>query len=404
MMRKLFFTRLALFLSVMLVLSLIPFLTLLQPSVSAEPATLSTHAQSASVIDVQSGRILYSQQGDKQMRIASLTKVMTAIVAIEHGDLADRVSVSSAAARKEGSSVYLKAGQTISLENLLYGLMLRSGNDAATAIAEHVGGSVEGFAYLMNREASMLGMSHSHFSNPSGLDAPDHYSTSDDMAKLTAYALKNAKFREIVKTKVKRATVADESGDLPDYVWGNKNKMLSLFPGADGVKTGYTKLAGRCLISSATRGGQQVAVVTLNDGDDWADHARALNYAFANYPLAKLVSKGEEIEGTKLVSAVDYWYPLNEEEKAHIGRKTLLGDPYSLDYRFGTLGRLQLTLNDKPIATLPLSGPGKDDSARGQANATFNQMGVGESGDSPNTLPHLFIRVIRALFLAASQE
>jgi D-alanyl-D-alanine carboxypeptidase len=397
MKRSLFRSRLTLFLSAILTLSLMPFVSI---PVSAEPAALSTHARAASVIDVQSGRILYSQQGDKQMRIASLTKVMTAIVAIEHGDLADRVTVSADASRKEGSSVYLKAGQTISLENLLYGLMLRSGNDAATAIAEHIGGSVEGFAYMMNRESSMIGMSHSHFSNPSGLDAPDHYSTADDMAKLTAYALKNPKFREIVKTKVKRATVADDSGDLPDYVWGNKNKMLSLFPGADGVKTGYTKLSGRCLISSATRDGQQIAVVTLDDGDDWADHARALNYAFANYPLTKLVSKGEAIEGTKLVSAVDYWYPLSDREKAHIVRKTLLGDPYSLDYRFGTLGRLQLTLNEKPIATLPLSGPSKADAANRQADPTFHALSGGESGDSPNTLPQLLLIVIRALFLA----
>src|SRR5665647_629565 len=146
----------------------------------ADDATIQTNAQTAALIDVTSGVILYSKLGDKQMRIASLTKVMTAIVAIEQGDLAGSVTISKRAAGREGSSIYLKLGEEMSLQHLLYGLMLRSGNDAATAIAEDVGGTEEGFAYLMNEKAEMLGMEHSHFMNPHGLDVKDHYSTAKD--------------------------------------------------------------------------------------------------------------------------------------------------------------------------------------------------------------------------------
>ncbi|KPV55216.1 peptidase M15, partial [Paenibacillus sp. A3] len=214
----------------------------------------STGAQAAALIDVASGRLLYSSRGDKPMRIASLTKIMTAIVAIEHGRLSDRAKVSKNAFGKEGSSIYLRLNEEMNLKDLLYGLMLRSGNDAAITIAEHVGGSVEGFAFLMNEKAKVVGMTNSSFKNPSGLDEQGHYSTANDMAKLTAYALKNPVFQEIVKTKVKKVPNPNESWD---YSWVNKNKMLSLYDGADGVKTGYTKLAKRCLVSSATRGGQQ---------------------------------------------------------------------------------------------------------------------------------------------------
>jgi D-alanyl-D-alanine carboxypeptidase (penicillin-binding protein 5/6) len=247
-----------------------------------QSAVPTTHAQAYSVIDVTSGRILMEYQGDKKMKIASLTKVMTAIVAIEHGELSDRVRVSLNAYGKEGSSIYLQLGEEMSLHSLLYGLMLRSGNDAATAIAEHLGGSVEGFVYMMNEKARWLGLEQTLFQNPHGLDDEQHYSSANDLARLTAYALHNAIFREIVATKHKQVPNPNKPWD---YRWINKNKMLSLYEGADGVKTGYTRQAHRTLISSATRGGQQVAVVTLDDGDDWLDHRKLLDYAFANYPL-----------------------------------------------------------------------------------------------------------------------
>ncbi|WP_426453496.1 D-alanyl-D-alanine carboxypeptidase family protein [Paenibacillus sp. S-38] len=323
---------------------------LLPGSASAAPG-ISTSAEAAALIDVTSGRILLSTEGDKPMRIASLTKIMTAIVAIEHGTLTDKAKVGKNAFGKEGSSIYLKLGEEMVLKDLLFGMMLRSGNDAATTIAEHVGGSVEGFAYLMNEKARMIGMKNSSFKNPSGLDEEGHYSTANDMARLTAYALRNPVFREIVKTKVKKVPNPNESWD---YTWVNKNKMLNLYEGSDGVKTGYTKLAKRCLVSSATRGGQQLAVVTLNDRDDWIDHSRLLDYGFQHFPLFGLIGKGEPVEGTDLVAGAGLRYAAEEKERGQFVRQPVLNDPLSAAYRLGDAGRLDFLLNGKVVGSVPL--------------------------------------------------
>lgn len=320
-------------------------------AVFAAPPGVRTNAESAALIDVASGRLLVTKNGDKQMRIASLTKIMTAIVAIEHGTLSDQVKVSSKAAGKEGSSIYLKAGEEMSLENLLYGLMLRSGNDAATAIAEHVGGSLEGFVHLMNETAAIVGMPRTQFKNPSGLDEEGHYSTANDMARLTAYAMRNPVFREIVKTKTKSAPNPNESWD---YKWLNKNKMLSIYDGADGVKTGYTKQAKRCLVSSATRNGQQLAVVTLNDPDDWVDHSKLLDYGFNNYPLQQLVRKGDRIENMPIVVGQTFVYPMLEEERGAIRKEAVLLSADTAAYRLGERGRLTFSVGTTLIGSVPL--------------------------------------------------
>lgn len=321
----------------------------------AAPTGVQTNAEAAALVDVTSGRLIVSKNGDKQMRIASLTKIMTAIVAIEHGTLSDQVEVSSRAAGKEGSSIYLKAGEKMSLENMLYGLMLRSGNDAATAIAEHVGGSLEGFVYLMNEKAKMVGMSRSQFKNPSGLDEEGHYSTASDLARLTAYALRNPVFRDIVKTKTKSAPNPHEDWD---YKWMNKNKMLSIYEGADGVKTGYTKLARRCLVSSASLDGQQLAVVTLNDQDDWLDHKKLLDYGFANYPLHDLVRRGDKIENMPVAVGQTFSYPLYAEETGSIRKEAVLIDPATPEYRLGERGTLMLWLAGTHIGSVPLYAEG----------------------------------------------
>lgn len=321
----------------------------------AAPGTIHTTAEAAALIDVTSGRILVSSSGDKQMRIASLTKIMTAIVAIEHGRLSDNVTVSSKASGKEGSSIYLKPGEQMSLENLLYGLMLRSGNDAAVAIAEHVGGSLEGFVYLMNEKAQLLGLSRTQFKNPHGLDEQGHYSTANDVAKLTAYALNNPVFREIVKTKTKSAPNPNEAWD---YKWFNKNKMLAIYDGADGVKTGYTKLAKRCLVSSATRNGQQLAAVTLNDPNDWADHRKLLDYGFESFPLSGLVQKGDKVENMPVVVGRSFAYPMKREELGAVRREAVLLDQESPAYRLGERGMLVIKLGEEQIGAVPLYAEG----------------------------------------------
>ncbi|WP_416295188.1 D-alanyl-D-alanine carboxypeptidase family protein [Paenibacillus illinoisensis] len=343
---------------------LVPLLLLPFIQVAEAQGTIpgpSTHAQSAALIDVTSGRILYSKDGDKELRIASLTKIMTAIVAIEQGKLDDKVKVSSTAFAKEGSSLYLKLGEEMTLENMLYGLMLRSGNDAASAIAEHVGGSEEGFVLLMNQKAEEIGLKHSHFMNPHGLDADGHYSTANDLARLTAYALHNPVFKRIVATEDRSAPNPNESWE---YSWHNKNKMLRLYEGADGVKTGYTKKAFRCLVSSATRNGQQLAAVTLNDGDDWNDHARMLDFGFENFPLVEIARKEQPVANTDVITGRGFTYPLAESEKSGVTKKLVLTTNSSetrsekneeqLDPSFGLAGRIDLELKGEFIGSIPV--------------------------------------------------
>ncbi|MEO3945240.1 D-alanyl-D-alanine carboxypeptidase family protein [Gorillibacterium sp. CAU 1737] len=362
---------------------------------SKKPPALDTQAETAALIDVTSGRLLYSKQGDKRMRIASTTKIMTAILAVEYGHLSDKVTVTSNASGKEGSSIYLKAGEEMSLNDLLYGLMLRSGNDAATAIAEHVGGSQEGFVYLMNQKAEELGMVGSHFANPSGLDAEDHYSTAHDMAKLAAYALKNPLFREIVKTKSKRISREDEPWDT---VWTNKNKMLSLYPGSDGVKTGFTKLSRRCLVSSATRNGQQLAAVTLNDGNDWADHSRMLDYGFVNYPLEVVVQAGEKV-GEGFAASEEFAYPLTKGEAADIRRTLQPAAVKSLEYRLGKRGDLVLHLNGERIGQVSLKElPKPKIQSSSGTKGSFANEDVGESNGSSEAKDNSWMNRFRIAF------
>jgi serine-type D-Ala-D-Ala carboxypeptidase (penicillin-binding protein 5/6) len=347
--------------------------------ISAAPPPISTNAQAAALIDVESGRLLYSSRGNERMRIASLTKIMTAIVAIEHGRLSDTVKVSKRAAGKEGSSIYLRVGEEMSLSHLLYGLMLRSGNDAATAIAEHVGGSEEGFVHLMNEKAEWMGLTHTHFMNPHGLDHDKHYSSANDLAKMTAYALRNATFRDIVKTRVK--TVPNPNDEW-DYKWSNKNKMLSLYEGADGVKTGYTKLAKRCLVSSATRDGQQLAAVTINDGDDWADHRRLLDWGFAHYPLEIVAHEGQPIAGYPLKTAGGLRYPLAEGERDKLRTRLVKLPAEDIRYSLGDAGRLEYYLDDAFIGNVPLEAvppaPTEEQGGEDAADRTVN----GRAGDA----------------------
>ncbi|NKI19861.1 D-alanyl-D-alanine carboxypeptidase [Paenibacillus dendritiformis] len=325
------------------------------------------HAKAAALIDVASGRILYSRNGEEPLPMASTTKIMTAIVAIESGKLSDVVKTSKRAFAKEGSSLYLRRGEEMSLHHLLYGLMLRSGNDAAVAIAEHVGGSEEGFVYMMNQKAEMLGLEKTQFRNPHGLDADGHYTTANDLARLSAYALHNPTFQEIVRTKVK--TVPNPNANW-DYKWTNKNKMLQLYEGADGVKTGYTSKALRCLVSSATRHGQQLAVVTLNDGNDWLDHTRLLDYGFSAFPAVPLIAKGDKIQGYEhLQASVSAAYPLGEDERGQVKASVRLVPAGSLDYRLGYRGTIRYELDGQPLIAVPLEeaaaggdGPGKGDS------------------------------------------
>ncbi|MED4204264.1 D-alanyl-D-alanine carboxypeptidase family protein [Neobacillus mesonae] len=254
-------------------------------------ASIGVSAASAVLIEQESGRILFEKEAHTKRRIASITKIMTAILAIESGKLDRTVTVSDRAVRAEGSSVYLKPGQKIKLEDLVYGLMLRSGNDTAVAIAEYVGGSVEGFAYLMNQKAKEIGMVNTHFANPHGLDDHEnHYSTAYDMALLTRYAMENKTYQKISGTKVHRAPNPNEAWD---YKWNNKNRLLNLYKYCTGGKTGFTKRAKRTLVTTATKGEMDLIAVTLNAPDDWNDHISMYEYGFQQYDMAEVLSTGK---------------------------------------------------------------------------------------------------------------
>lgn len=235
-------------------------------------------AQSAILMEAESGTVLWSENADARLPMASTTKIMTALVALEAGDPDDVIRVPPEAVGTEGSSVYLVEGEELTLEQLLYALLLESANDAAVAIACGVAGSVEAFAGLMNRKAQELGLCRSHFTNPHGLDNAEHYTTARELAVITRAALENDLFRTIVST---RKTTIPHAGTDGVRLLINHNKLLRLYDGAIGVKTGYTKHSGRCLVSAANRDGVTLIAVTLNAPDDWSDHASLLNYGFS---------------------------------------------------------------------------------------------------------------------------
>lgn len=287
-------------------------------------------ARSAIVLDRQSGKVLYAKNAEAKMPMASTTKIMTAICALENGNLNDVVEVHPSSVGVEGSSMYLGHGEKITLENLVYGLMLASGNDAAVAIAMHMSGSVDNFANLMNTTAKKIGAVNTSFKNPNGLDAEGHYTTAHDLALIARYGLENVNgFAEIASTYEKKMPW---QGKDYDRVLHNHNKLLRLYDGCDGVKTGFTKKSGRCLVSSATRDNLGVIAVTLNAPNDWDDHTKMLDYAFDNFSVKKLITKGEYIASVSVENGIDDKVMLVADEDAYATVKNGEKPSFKLSY------------------------------------------------------------------------
>lgn len=327
----------------------VALLVLVLATISSTETAQAAGGSAYVVIEVETKRVMAASNANQKLPMASTTKIATAITVLERADLDEVVTVPKEAL-VEGSSIYLKAGEKWTVRDLLYGLMLRSGNDAAMALALHVGGSVGGFALMMNHTAYRAGAYHTHFVNPHGLHDEDHYTTAYDLAAITAYAMHNPTFAEIVATKSYAYTHPDGS----KQVFVNKNKMLSAYPGADGVKTGYTTVAGRCLVSSATREGMHLVAVVLNIHDMWQTSCRLLDTAFATYrdvvlwqaDEVKLVPYGGGKIPAKTRTTLRY--PLSEEE---VGR---LKYEYHLDgfHRdpSAPLGEVLIRLDDAVVA------------------------------------------------------
>lgn len=252
----------------------------------------AVQAEACALIEASTGRVLYQQQGDVSLPMASTTKVMTALVVLERAELSDVVEIPKAASGIEGTSIYLETGEKLTVEQLLYGLLMKSGNDAATALAIYVGGSVEGFVEMMNDKATDLGLSGTHFQNPHGLPADGHVTTALDLSRIMANALRIPKFREILATpKIQ----IPWDGHPWNRVLTSKNQLLSSMEGCLGGKTGYTKAAGRCLVEACERDGMELISVVLNCPDWWNQTEDLLEYGFAEYRMVTLAQPGEVI-------------------------------------------------------------------------------------------------------------
>lgn len=321
------------------------FILLIPIKISA----IETSATSAILMDLDNNRILYSKNIHERRSVASISKIMTAVLAIESGKMDDTVIINDSIKKTYGSAIYIKEGEKLKLRDLVYGLMLRSGNDAALAIADFVGGN--DFIEMMNNKASEIGMKNTIFNNPHGLDEEKgNYSTAYDMAILTSYAMKLKEYKEIVSTK--KYTLKT---NMNTYVWKNKNKLLRLYKYTTGGKTGFTKIAKRTLVTTASKDNINLVVVTLNDGNDFKDHQDLFEYGFNNYKKVDILKKGKiNIYDEKYYSNYtfyiknNYSYLISKDETKSITLK------FELDklrkYKTGDkVGVVNVYLGDKKI-------------------------------------------------------
>ncbi len=260
---------------IMIAVFLLSIMGVYAASAEKENKSFAISARSATLYEPETKKTLFSKNENEKMPMASTTKIMTGLVALENCELTDRIKVDNSAIGVEGSSAYLKSGEVLSAEELIYALLLQSANDAAVALACYIGDSIEGFADLMNDRAKEIGAHNTHFTNPHGLDDEEHYTTAHDLALITAEALKNENFKKIVST-YKRSF---SSGEI-SRTYVNHNKMLKRYDGCVGVKTGFTKKSGRCLVSAAERNGLTFITVTLDAPNDWNDHSSLFDFGF----------------------------------------------------------------------------------------------------------------------------
>lgn len=321
--------------------------------------TPDVQAKAVALLEAGSGKVLCSKNAHTRLPMASTTKIMTAVIALENCPLRDMVTVTKEAYGTEGSSMYLKLGEKLSMEDMLYGLMLASGNDAAVAIALHVGGSVAGFAAMMNAKAADLGLTNTHFVTPNGLHDDAHYTTAYDLAVIAAYAMKNPTFRKLVGTE----RYQTQTGDVI-RTFSNKNRTLRQYEGGNGVKTGYTSDAGKCLCFAALRKDMQLVGVVLNSGDMFGDAFSLLDYGFANYKMERIVKSGDDVTyarltgGTKntlaLCAAKDIMIPVARGEDRNVKSSVTL-DSLRIPVQAGSeCGMLSVMENGRVLGSTPL--------------------------------------------------
>ncbi len=320
------------------------------------------YAEGAVLMEMSTKRVMYQKNAHLELPMASTTKIMTALVALSYGKLSETVIVPDEAQGVEGSSIWLSAGEKHTLEDLLYGLMLSSGNDAAVTIAIHIGGSVEGFSAMMNQKARDLGANDSNFVNPHGLHDEEHFTTAYDLALIAATAMENEDFRTIVSTESR--TIPWEGAQW-DRTLQNKNKILWQYEGGNGVKTGYTSNAGRCLVAAANREDMQLISVVLDSPDMFLQSQSLLDYGFDVYDMHMIFNKDEylgEVEikgGTKdkveFYGDENVYIPVTEEEKSLITKTIRLEESINAPVEEGmAVGEIDIFIDNNLIASTQL--------------------------------------------------
>lgn len=324
-----------------------------EQSSRSEASAPTICAECAVLMDMESGRVLYQKNAHARGRIASTTKILTGLLACELLSPEQIVCVPDEAVGIEGSSMYLQAGECLRVRDLLYGLLLSSGNDAAVALALACDGTVEQFAARMNARAAKLGMENSHFCNPSGLDEDGHFSSAYDLALLSRAAMRNETFQEIVGTKT--MTIGSRT-------FQNHNRLLWSYSGANGIKTGYTRAAGRVLVSSAKRAGTTLLAVTICDPEDWVDHTALLDYGFSAFEHRCILRQGESIGSTAVIggdqtsvslyagNSIRYPFAAGETWKLQLHAPRFVYAPVL----YGSAGYMELLVNGVSVSKTPV--------------------------------------------------
>lgn len=330
-----------------------------EPAPQQSPPDIS--AQTAIMIEGNSGEVLYEKNPDQKAYPASITKIMTALLAIEHGTLDKKVKVSGNASGVEGSSIYLEAGERIPLRDLVYGLMLRSGNDAAIAIAEEIGGSKDNFVIMMNKKARELGAFNTHFANPNGLHDPDHFTTARDMARIAMAAMENPEFKKVASAK---SWVSDRGEGKYNYFY-NKNKVVYQYDGGTGIKIGYTRAAGRTLVASSEKNGMELICVVMNAPNWFQDTYKLMDYAYSQYESVKIAEGHRPMKAVKVRGGTRNFIMIAPKEDVLCPVKKGTESKISIMYvlpehskapvdRWQEAGYLKIFVNDQYLFSKPL--------------------------------------------------
>ncbi len=326
-----------------------------------EQAPPPVSAQTAILVEANSGEVLYEKNADQKAYPASITKIITALLAIESGKLDNKVKISGNAAGVEGSSIYLEPGEVIPLRDLVYGLMLRSGNDAAIAISEEIGGSTGSFVIMMNKRARELGAFNTNFVNPNGLHNPEHYTTARDMALIAAAAMKNPEFKKVAGAK---SWVANRGEGKYNYFY-NKNKVVYQYSGGNGIKIGYTKAAGRTLVASSERDGMELICVVMNAPDWFNDTYKLMDYAYSQYETSQIMTAQQPVKAVKIWGGSKEFALIGSREEIRCPLKKGADNEVSIVYvlpqhqsapicRWQEAGYLKVYVNGKFIFSRPL--------------------------------------------------